>query len=83
MVAMDTPAPQQQQPHEPLLTVGALARELGEPLHRVRYCIDAYGIEPTPRAGVLRRSRSGSSWSLLARDGRTSTSGRPPPSSIK
>jgi hypothetical protein len=54
MVARDTPAPQQQQPHEPLLTVGALARELGEPLHRVKYCIDAYGIEPTQRAGVLR-----------------------------
>jgi hypothetical protein len=51
MIAMDTPAPQQ---HEPLLTVGALARELGEPLHRIKYCIDAYRIEPTQRAGVLR-----------------------------
>ena len=49
MVAMDSPAP-----HQRLLTVGAIARELGQPLHRIKYCIDAYAIEPIQRAGVLR-----------------------------
>lgn len=41
-------------PVTPLLTVGAIARELRQPLHRIKYCLDAYSIEPIQRAGVLR-----------------------------
>lgn len=42
------------EPDPPLLTVGAIARRTGQPLHRVRYAIDAYRIEPVQRAGILR-----------------------------
>jgi predicted transcriptional regulator len=37
-----------------LLTVGAIARETGQPLHRVRYALESYRIEPLQRAGILR-----------------------------
>jgi predicted transcriptional regulator len=37
-----------------LLTVGAIARETGQPLHRVRYALETYRIEPVQRAGILR-----------------------------
>ena len=37
-----------------LLTVGAIARETGQPLHRVRYALESYRIEPVQRAGILR-----------------------------
>lgn len=37
-----------------LLTVGEIAKEIGEPLYRVKYAIDAYRIEPIQRAGIIR-----------------------------
>jgi hypothetical protein len=36
------------------LTVGAIARELGEPIHRVQYAIRSRDIEPEAIAGNLR-----------------------------
>jgi hypothetical protein len=36
------------------LTVGAIARELGEPIHRVQYAIRTRDIEPEAIAGNLR-----------------------------
>jgi hypothetical protein len=36
------------------LTVGAIARELNEPIHRVQYAIRTRGIEPELIAGNLR-----------------------------
>ena len=39
--------------HE-LLTLGQIARELNYPLHRLKYAIDAYRVEPTQRAGIIR-----------------------------
>jgi hypothetical protein len=36
------------------LTIGAIARELGEPLHRVQYAIRTRGIEPEALAGHIR-----------------------------
>lgn len=50
---MDTTPPTTANPPE-LLTVGAIARATGQPLHKVRYAIDAYRIEPIQRAGILR-----------------------------
>ncbi|HZL34004.1 MAG TPA: hypothetical protein VFC78_01760 [Tepidisphaeraceae bacterium] len=38
-----------------LLTLGQVAGECGDvPLHRLRYAIEAYRIEPRQRAGILR-----------------------------
>lgn len=34
-----------------LLTVGELSRQLGVPVHRVRYLLLARGMRPTARAG--------------------------------
>jgi hypothetical protein len=36
------------------LTVGAIARDLSEPIHRVQYAIRTRGIEPESIAGNLR-----------------------------
>jgi hypothetical protein len=36
------------------LTVGAIARELGEPIHRVQYAIRTRDIEPEAMAGHIR-----------------------------
>jgi hypothetical protein len=36
------------------LTVGAIARELGEPIHRVQYAIKTRDIEPEALAGQIR-----------------------------
>jgi hypothetical protein len=36
------------------LTIGAIARELGEPIHRVQYAIRTRGIEPECVAGNIR-----------------------------
>jgi hypothetical protein len=36
------------------LTVGAIARELGEPIHRVQYAIRTRGVEPECLAGNIR-----------------------------
>ena len=36
------------------MTVGAIARELGEPIHRVEYAIRTRGIEPEAIAGHIR-----------------------------
>jgi hypothetical protein len=36
------------------LTVGAIAHELAEPLHRVQYAIKTRGIDPAARAGHIR-----------------------------
>jgi hypothetical protein len=36
------------------LTIGAIARELGEPIHRVQYAIRTRGIEPECLAGNIR-----------------------------
>jgi hypothetical protein len=36
------------------LTVGAIARELGEPIHRVAYAIRTRGIDPECLAGHIR-----------------------------
>jgi hypothetical protein len=38
----------------PLLTVGDIARETRQPLHKVRYALDSYRIEPVQRAGIIR-----------------------------
>jgi hypothetical protein len=35
-------------------TIGAIARELGEPVHRVQYAVKTRGIEPEYMAGNLR-----------------------------
>ena len=37
-----------------LMTVGQVAERLEAPLHRVKYAIDAYGIAPAGRVGILR-----------------------------
>ena len=37
-----------------LLTLGELARRLGESESRVKYAIGVYQIEPTTRVGILR-----------------------------
>jgi hypothetical protein len=36
------------------LTIGAIASELNEPVHRVQYAIKTRGIEPTSVAGRVR-----------------------------
>jgi hypothetical protein len=41
-------------PHKAALTIGAIARELDEPIHRVQYAIRTRGIEPESIAGNLR-----------------------------
>ena len=43
------------EPRSPaLLTLGAIAKEIGEPLHRVKYAVSSYSIEHTQRAGIIR-----------------------------
>jgi hypothetical protein len=37
-----------------LLTLGDIAKRIGEPIHRVRYAIESRKIEPAGRAGQLR-----------------------------
>lgn len=37
-----------------LLTLGQIARRLGEPTHRVKYAIERHQIEPIRRAGIIR-----------------------------
>ena len=37
-----------------LMTLGQIARRLDQPIHRVKYAIERYRIEPTQRAGILR-----------------------------
>jgi hypothetical protein len=39
---------------EVALTVGAIAKELGEPIHRVQYAIKTRSIEPEAIAGHIR-----------------------------
>lgn len=39
---------------ESALTIGEIARRIGEPAHRVQYIIRTRGINPTQRAGRLR-----------------------------
>lgn len=34
-----------------MLSIGAIAKELGEDFHRVRYAIETRGIKPISRAG--------------------------------
>jgi hypothetical protein len=41
-------------PHKAALTIGAIARELGEPVHRVQYVVKTRAIEPEAMAGNLR-----------------------------
>jgi hypothetical protein len=36
------------------LTIGAIARELGEPIHRVQYAVKTRGISPEAIAGNIR-----------------------------
>ncbi len=36
------------------LTLPEIARRLGEPLHRVRYAVETYRIEPSERIGIMR-----------------------------
>jgi hypothetical protein len=36
------------------LTIGAIASELGEPIHRVQYAIRTRGVEPEAVAGHIR-----------------------------
>jgi hypothetical protein len=36
------------------LTIGAIARELGEPVHRVQYAVKTRGIQPEAVAGNIR-----------------------------
>jgi hypothetical protein len=36
------------------LTIGAIARELGEPIHRVQYAVKTRGIKPEAVAGNIR-----------------------------
>jgi hypothetical protein len=36
------------------VTVGAIAQELSEPIHRVQYAIKSRGIEPEALAGNIR-----------------------------
>lgn len=40
--------------HRAAPTIGAIARELNEPLHRVQYAIRTRGIEPESMAGHIR-----------------------------
>ena len=40
--------------HRAAPTIGAIARELNEPLHRVQYAIRSRGIEPEAMAGHIR-----------------------------
>ena len=42
------------EPRAKLLTVGEIARLEGVPVHRVVYAIEARGIKPTQRLGILR-----------------------------
>jgi len=37
-----------------LPTIGAIADQLGQPLHRIRYVLDTRRIQPTGRAGNAR-----------------------------
>ena len=41
-------------PQKAALTIGAIARELGEPVHRVQYVVKTRAIEPEAMAGNLR-----------------------------
>jgi hypothetical protein len=41
-------------PHKAALTIGAIARDLGESIHRVQYAIRTRAIEPEAIAGNLR-----------------------------
>jgi hypothetical protein len=43
-----------QKRREYALTIGAIARELGEPIHRVDYAVRTRGIEPEAIAGNIR-----------------------------
>jgi hypothetical protein len=36
------------------LTIGAIARELGEPIHRIQYAVKTRGIKPAAVAGHIR-----------------------------
>lgn len=36
------------------MTLPEIARRLGEPLHRVRYAVETYRIEPVERIGIVR-----------------------------
>lgn len=37
-----------------LLTLGQLAQRLGVSIHRVKYAIESYRIEPVTRIGIIR-----------------------------
>lgn len=37
-----------------LLTLGQIASRLGVPVHRARYAIDLYKIQPVTRIGIIR-----------------------------
>lgn len=37
-----------------LLTLGQLAQQLGVSIHRVKYAIESYRIEPVTRIGIMR-----------------------------
>jgi len=37
-----------------LHTIGEIAKLEGVPVHRVAYAVEAYGIKPTQRAGIIR-----------------------------
>lgn len=37
-----------------LLTIGEIARQLSQPIHRIEYILRARDIEPTSRAGNIR-----------------------------
>ena len=41
-------------PRKSALTIGAIARELNEPIHRVQYAVRTRGIEPEALAGQIR-----------------------------
>lgn len=41
-------------PSEPFLTVGAIARRLGQPVHRIEYVIRSRGVRPAGWAGHAR-----------------------------
>jgi DNA-binding transcriptional MerR regulator len=41
-------------PKTMLLTVGEIARQLGEPIHRVEYLVRARNLQPVSRAGIAR-----------------------------
>jgi len=40
--------------HDPLVTVGQVAKRLDVPIHVVAYLLRSRRIEPTARAGILR-----------------------------